>query len=103
LRIFASRCYDKIHLFRVPNARERNKREDRTAASAHCDSLLGLISSSMQNQIIAGALAFNIYTPTLEQIVPLAFAIAALVAAVAWLSHLRGQSSRTRCIIHESK
>jgi Flp pilus assembly protein TadB len=48
-------------------------------------------------------MAFNIDTPTLEQIVLIVLAIIALVAAVAWLSHRRRQRSRTRWITDKLK
>jgi hypothetical protein len=43
----------------------------------------------MQRQIRGGAMAFNIDTPTLEQIGLAVLEIVALVAVVAWLSHRR--------------
>ena len=57
----------------------------------------------MQRQIAGAAMAFNVDTPTFEQIVIIVLAIIALVAAVAWLSHSRRQRSRTRWITDKLK
>ncbi len=82
---------------------DRNKREDKIAALARYDSLLEFISPWMQRQIRGCAIALNMETPTLEQIVLIVLAIVALVAAVAWLSRRRRQRSRTRWITDKLK
>ena len=82
---------------------DRSKREDNISSLAYIDSLRWFNSLLVQRKTVDGAMAFNIDTPTLEQIVLLVLTIIVLVAAVAWLSRRRRQRSRTRWITDKLK